>query len=138
MKTYDPKQIQVIVGGVSMQGFADDSVVKVTRLADAFTQTIGVDGEGTRAKSNDNSAEIEISLKQSSDSNAFLSSLANADRLNNGGVVPVMVKDNNGTSLHMAEQAYIKKMPDSEYNKTASDRVWTLVTDNILDNLAGY
>jgi hypothetical protein len=138
MKTYDPKQVQVIVNGVALQGFSEDSVVKVTRQADAFTQTIGVDGEGTRSKSNDHSAEIEVSLKQSSESNVVLSALANADRDSNAGLVAVMVKDNNGDSLHMCEQAYIKKMPDSEYNKTATDRVWTLVTDKVVDNISGY
>jgi len=131
MKTYDPKQIQVIVGVRAITGFAEDTMVTVARTSDAFTLTMGADGEGTRAKSNDKSGTFTLELMQSSESNAYLSNLALADELNNGGIVPVLVKDSSGASLHGAEQAYIQKDPDAVYGKTVGNRTWIITTDNL-------
>ena len=137
MKTYDPKQVQIIVGAHIVSGFAEDTLVTVNRTNDAFTLTMGADGEGTRAKSNDKSGTIQIELMQSSESNAYLSSLMIADEVSNSGLVPVLVKDTSGSSLHSAEQAYIQKQPDSAYGKTAQSRVWILVTDNLNTFIGG-
>ncbi len=137
MKTYDPKQIVIIVGGVQLTGFADGSFVTVRRNADAWSLQMGTDGEGTRSKSNDKSGQIEVVLMQSSQGNAYLSNLALADELNNAGIVPALVKDNGGSSLHAAEQVYVKKTPDSEYAREAGPRTWVLETDNLQNFVGG-
>lgn len=137
MKTYDPKKILVIVGGVPLSGFADGSFVRVARNNDMWTMSTGADGEGTRSKSNDRSGTIEVTLKQTSRSNQYLSNLALADELDNAGVVPGMVKDGMGATLHLAEQLWVKKRPDSEYAKEAGDRVWVLETDVLTMSEAG-
>jgi len=131
MKTYDPKSTQIIVGGVPITGFADGSFIRIRRNNDAFALSVGADGEGTRIKSNDKSGQIEIELMQSSLSNAYLSNIALSDELENAGIVPVLVKDGTGSSIHAAEQAYIKKTPDAEYGKEATTRVWLIETDNL-------
>ena len=137
MKQLDPKLYQLVVGGVPISGYSDDSMIKVSRLEDAWNLTVGADGEGTRTKTNNKSGQIEISLKQSSASNAHLSSLALADELENAGLVPSMVKDGNGNSIYMAEQSYVKKHADAELNKTATDRVWIIETDALQMLTAG-
>src|SRR5690554_1526750 len=100
MKTYDPKQVQLIVGGVPLSGFADGTFVRVGRRNVAWDLVAGADGEGTRTKSNDKTGFFEFELMQSSQSNQYLSNLALSDELNNAGVVPVLVKDGSGASLH--------------------------------------
>lgn len=137
MKTYDPAQVQVIVGGIPISGFADGTFIRVGRRAAAWDLTVGTDGEGTRAKSNDRSGFVEIELMQSSASNITLSDLSLADELSNAGVVPIMIKDGSGSSLHTAEQAFIEKNPDGEYAKTATTRVWRFITDNLIDYHGG-
>lgn len=131
MKTYDPKQVVLIVGGRQITGFAADSFINVARNSDAFTMQVGIDGEGTRSKSNDKSGTITFSLMQSAKDNEYLSSLALADELDNSGLVPAMVKDVNGTTLNVAEQAYIQKVPDQEFNREATGREYILATDNL-------
>lgn len=137
MKTYDPKSVSLIVGGVPISGFADGSFIRVRRNSDAFSLSMGADGEGTRVKSNDKSGQIEVELAQSSLSNQFLSNLALADELNNAGIVAVLLKDGSGSSLHGAEQMYVKKTPDSDYAKDATSRVWILETDNLQNYIGG-
>lgn len=130
-KTYDPKLVSVIVGGKIMSGFADGSFVVVERNEQAFTLKTGVDGEGTRSKSNNKSGKITITLMSSSKSNDDLSAFALADELNNTGAVPVMVKDNGGRSLHAAETAWVQKIPNDDKAKEANERVWIMETDSV-------
>ena len=137
VKTYDPAQVAVIVGGFPITGFADGSFVTVERNADAFALYMGTDGEGTRAKSNNKSGRITITLAQSSDSNAILAGIAAADELRNAGVVPVMIKDNSGESLHVAETAWIVKVPNAEYGREIGTREWIIETDLLVSAVAG-
>lgn len=128
IKTYDVKKLSIIVGTRPMTGLADGTVVTVRRNEDAFTTQIGADGEGVRSKTNNRSGQIELSLQQGSDDNAFLSEIAIADELANGGVVPILVKDNLGNSLYAAESAWIKKVPDSEFARETGTRTWVFET----------
>jgi hypothetical protein len=137
MFTLDPKAVQIIVGGAIISGFADGSFVRIGRRNNAYELVVGADGEGTRTKSNDRSGFFEIELMQTSESNSYLTSLAIADELNNAGAVPVLVKDAQGFSIHAAETAFIEKTPDADYAKTATTRVWRLVTENLQHINAG-
>lgn len=138
VKVYDPAKVNVIVGTRRLSGFSDNSVVKVTRNDDMWKLEMGVDGEGTRSKSNNRSGKFEISLMQSSQDNEYLSSLAIADENGNAGIVPVTVSDLNGETLYSGASSWIMKYPDSEYGKEASARVWMLETDNLFVNISGY
>ena len=130
-KTYDPSQVAIIVGGFQVTGFADGTFLSVERNADNFALYVGTDGEGTRAKSNNKSGRMTFTLAQSSDANAFLSALATADELSNSGIVPVLVKDNSGTSLYSAETAWIVKHSPAEFGREVGTREWILETDNL-------
>jgi hypothetical protein len=131
MKTYNFKEVQVIVGAVPISGFAEGGAIRVARNADSWSLTMGADGEGTRARSNDQSGTIELDLMQSSESNAYLSSLVIADELEGASLVPVLVKDSSGLDLHAAEQSFVLRPADAEYESEAGLRTWTLVTDRL-------
>lgn len=131
VKTYDPKNIAVIVGGKTLHGFADGTFVKVGRMDPAFTLKVGVDGEGTRAKSNNKGGFVEVTLMQSSSSNDDLSGFAAADELSNTGAVPLLVRDASGRSLYTALTAWVQKFPDSEDAKEVTTRVWRLESDEL-------
>lgn len=137
MKTYDPKKIVITFGGRQITGYADGSFVTVRRNADGWSLQMGTDGEGTRSKSNDNSGQVEISLMQSSLSNDFLSQIAISDQVANAGLLPLLVKDVDGNFLATAEQAFIKKLPDSEFGREAASRSWIIETDNLVEFIGG-
>jgi hypothetical protein len=128
IKTYDAKQISIIVGTRPLTGLADGSFVTVRRNEDGWNLQIGSDGEGVRSKTNNRSGQIEINTQQGSSDNDFMSELAISDEVSNGGVVPVLIKDNLGTSLYAAESAWIKKIPDSEFAKETGARTWLMET----------
>jgi hypothetical protein len=130
-KTYDPKDYSLIVGGHIVSGFADGTFLTAARNNDTFALTMGADGEGARAKSNDKSGTFVFTLLQSSASNPVLSGFHNADELNNGGQVPVLVKDNNGDTVIEAATAWVRKPADVELAKEITNREWTIETDSM-------
>ena len=131
-KTYNPKKVAVVVGGFIMSGFADGEFVTVTFDEDQFDLKVGTDGEGTRTKMNNFAAVVKINLMQSSDSNAILQGFWTQDRLTDGGVFPVLIKDNSGKSIYAAAQAWIQKQPEAKFAKSAETREWTIRTDNLV------
>ena len=132
VKTYDPKQVAVIIGGNIITGFTDGTFVMVERNDPAFNLKVGVDGIGTRAKTNNQSGKITITLHQSSASNDTLSALASADELSNTGVVPAMVRDASGRTLCTALTAWVQKYANGEFAKEVTNRVWVIETDQLI------
>ena len=132
MKTYDPKNVSLILGGQIIQGYTDGTFINVERNEDMFSMKVGVDGIGTRAKTNNKSGKITITLHQSSPSNDYLSTLALADENANAGAVPMLMRDNNGTSLCTSLTMWVKKMANAEYGKEVGNRVWVLESDEII------
>jgi len=126
LKNFNPKDVSVIVGTQAMKGFADGTIVSVEFDEDAFSKKVGTDGETTRVKSNNNAGKVNIFLDQASESNDYLSGLAALDRASSAGVVPVTVRDANGTTLFFIESAWVMKIPTTEFGKEATDREWVL------------
>jgi hypothetical protein len=131
IKTYDPKNISLIVGGKIITGFGDATFITVERNEQAFNLKVGVDGEGARSKNNNKSGKVTFVLMQTSSSNDDMSALAAADELSNSGVVPLYMKDHNGTTLVGALSAWIQKLPNIEEAKEVSMRTWILETDEL-------
>ncbi len=124
--TYDPSEVAVIVGGAIMQGFADGTFVEVERDEQAYEKVTGADGETSRAKTNNKSGNITITLKQTSPSNDILSGIMIADEADNSGVVPVLIKDRLGNTVFASSAAWVQQMPSSAYSKEIEEREWVL------------
>jgi len=136
-KTFDPKNVTIVAGGHIVGGYADGTFVTAERNRDAFSLTVGADGEGARAKSNDKSGRITLTLLQSSASNDVLSGYATAEEfVGGGGQFPIIIKDNSGTTLVEAATAWIVKKPAVEFGNEISDREWIIESDD-LDLLVG-
>lgn len=126
VSTFDPAQLLISVGGVPISGFADGEFVSITSNNPQFTRVTGADGFTSRVKSNDYSGTMTLTLAQTSPSNDVLSAFLNADRLTNTGVVPVLIKDLNGSSIYFSATAWIQQFPDITYSNEMSNRAWTL------------
>jgi hypothetical protein len=126
VRTYDPKQVLVLIGGAPMSGFADGSFVSVERTADTFSKVSGADGIVSRAKTNDRSGSLVLTLAQTSPMNDVLSGFAVADELTNLGVIPVLIKDNSGRSVLVSAFGWVRKPAKADFGKEISNREWTL------------
>lgn len=126
VRTYDPKQVMILIGGIPMGGFADGEYVNVERTSDTFTMVSGADGITSRAKTNDRSGSMTLTLAQTSPSNDALSAIALADELTNSGVVPILIKDGSGTTVFVSAFGWIKKPPAASFAKEIGNRAWIL------------
>lgn len=137
-KTYDPNKVIVIFGGIPISGFADGTFINIVAAADRFTKKVGADGEVARAKTNDFTNEVTLTLLQTSLSNTYLSTVANLDRLSNAGALPLLITDTNGDTLESWGTAWVKKMPDSGFAKETGERAWAFDTgQSIIDFVGG-
>jgi hypothetical protein len=131
VRQYDPKNVSVIFGGKILSGFGDGTFILAERNSQAFQLKVGVDGEGTRAKTNDKSGKVTITLMQSSGSNDDLSAFAVQDELTNSAALPLLIKDNEGTTLLTALTCWVQKFANMEDAKEVSVRTWVLETDEL-------
>lgn len=131
IKTYNAGDVSIIFAGIIFEGYADGTFVTFGRDNPAATGSVGSDGEGGRAMSNDKSGTITCTLMQTSATNDQLSELAALDELNGDGVAPLMIKDGSGRTLCTAETAYIEKVADGEFARELTNREWTFKTDNL-------
>lgn len=128
VKTYDPKKVIVTFGGNIISGYADGTFINVSSPSDTFTKKVGADGEIARGRSNDDTAEVTLTLMATSASNAYLDSIRRIDKATGAGVRALSIQDLSGTTIFFYPEAWIRKMPDTEYGKEVSDRVWVLDT----------
>ena len=137
IKTYDPKNISLIIGTHIVDGFEDGTFVSIERNNDTWTLKKGASGESARAKSNDRSGRFTFTLMQTSLSNDFLSALAISDEKNNNGLVPVLVLENGGLTAAEATEAWVIKPSNVEYSKEIGSRAWVLETGELILNVGG-
>lgn len=126
VRTFDPKEVVLVIGGVPIAGYADGTFISVERSSDTFEKISGADGIISRSKLNDFSGELTITLAQTSPSNDILTGFAQADEKSNSGVVPVLLKDIGGTTVIFAAKGWIRKPPVVEFGKSISNREWML------------
>lgn len=126
VRTYDPKQVIVTIGGVPMSGFSDGTFLEIDRNEPTWNMVVGADGLVTRGKTNNFSGTLTLTLKQSSPSNDVLSGFMAIDEASNAGVFPVLVKDLAGNSIYFAGQAWVTQYANSTFAKDITDRQWVL------------
>lgn len=128
MAQYSSREVSLSFGGVPIQGFGDGTMVSWSYDSDFTTDTIGVDGIVTASKTNDYRATVTFTLKETSVSNAVLTTFAASRQKGTGsiGVAPLaLVNTLTGEKLFAAE-AWVVSYPDGEFGSEATDREWEI------------
>ena len=126
VRTYDPANVIITIGGVAMSGFSDGTFLEVDRNEPTWNLVVGADGLATRGKTNNFSGTLTLTLKQSSPSNDVLSGFMAIDEATNAGIVPIFVKDLSGNSTYFAAQGWVTQYANSTFGKDISDRQWVI------------
>lgn len=128
---YAADRVTVTVGATLISGFADGTFISVSRDEQAYNAVTGADGFVSRAKTGNRAGTITLTLQQTSPSNDILSGFMIADELRNRGVFPIFIQDQEGETIFQAQHCWVQQMPDSDFSKEISNRVWTLACARI-------
>jgi hypothetical protein len=122
MKEYDPKKVIVTVGGVTIKGFADGTMVTSEYTEPQRSMQIGATGEGRHIRKADRSGTTTMRLFDSSVSNAVLSAFDIADV-----PVPLLIADKTSNAdVVVASSAMVQKVPASEKGAEMATLEWVL------------
>lgn len=94
MASYDPKKVNLIVGGIPMTGIGDEDIEVEFAEEDAVTEHVGVKGEHSFTEQTDDHGMIKFTLKATS----IVSMLIMEGFLNSKVEFPVLLKDTSGGS----------------------------------------
>lgn len=127
-KFYDPDLVTFTFAGVTVDGYATDGMLSVEFSDEAFKVVRGLDGVLSRSKVLGRYATITCKLMQTSRSNAVFTGIHTQDLLSSGGagVSPVMLKDGNGASIVVSDEAWINGFPNIDYGGEAGPREWKI------------
>lgn len=137
VKTFDPKQVVLSFGGIPIGGYADGEFISIEPTSDDFQMSSGADGDPSRVKLNDETATLTLTLAMTSPSNDVLSGFRSLDKRTGQGVVPLVCKDLSGRSTLFSGNAWIRKLPTTNYGKEISTREWAIDLTNFDMVVAG-
>lgn len=126
VNTYDPLDVNVVVNGSILTGFADGTYVTVERDEEGYTPHVGAKGEVSRARNANKMGKITVNLSQDSPSNSLLSKLANGKDMFSASVV-----DQNFGSTSGGNDCWIEKPTNLEFGKEISEREWIIVVPSL-------
>lgn len=128
-KVYNLHELTLRVGGISIDGggAGEDEFVVVPESED-WTKVVGAGGEVVYSRNNDESAEIEIVLLQTSSGNDALSALRLVQRSGPGlpGAGPFYLSDRNGRTRYEGAVAIIMNSPEGSFGSQARERRWKI------------
>ena len=107
--TYDPKKVNVIVGGRVITGFSSDGLVTLAKSEDSVTPSVGAKGDVTYSENANESGTVSITIMSTSSSLPYLRELEAKRRAINVSITDA----NDDTAFTMNEDnCRITKMPD--------------------------
>ena len=129
---YNINNVFVSWGVVPITGLAKDNGVSITYNNDFSSVHVSADGKtNTRNILNDRSATIEVTLSQTSSSQALLQ-LQFALSEAGGAALPMLITNFDTGATFAAESCWIKKAPDASFGEEAGEWTWTFETDRLI------
>lgn len=124
---YSPEDVTILLGGVyPIDGIHDGSFVSISKDESYFRTSVTADGRVTRTHVNNPLFTVTLTLTSVSNTNQLFSAWAFADGKLYGAMIPLFIKDNNGTSLFFAPLSWIEEPPEANFDLGVSERVWQI------------
>ncbi len=126
---YNLDQISFSFAGIIITGdFGEGAALSVKRNTELFENTTGRSGDVVRSRTNDKMGTIEVTFLQTSAYNALFNAVVELDNAtpNGAGVGALQIKDRENGDIYSSPKAWIQILPETELNRKASDRTWTI------------
>jgi hypothetical protein len=133
---YAFSSVIVLVGDDQIVGFAEgDDAISITQNPDRTNKVVGAGGDVVFNKSEDDTAQIDLKLQTTSESNAVLEDLF--DEYNETNQIPdtsIQIRDLSGNTIWYAQDFVVKGPPDSQRGVNSGDQTWTILTGSLDTN----
>lgn len=136
VKTYDPKEVIVQLGGFIATDFPDGDFLTIPEI-EGWEEAPGADGSEDRVNKNVTGVDVQLIVKQTSQTNDFLTARFDVDRLTNLGFFPFSVTDLGGTTIVFGAQSYVKTKGGKTFGNSISTVTWTIRVPQIFSNIGG-
>lgn len=126
-----PVDTKVLLGGViEVVGFSDGTYISIEKVNQPFSSTRAMDGTIVRTHHYDRQFTIKLTLAQSSITNDILTKLWQIDELTKAAQIPILFKDNLGSSLFFGTTCWVNGIPPISYSNSMEIREWSLDCSN--------
>ena|SRR4030067_778176 len=127
---YNPDDVNVIVNNVTIEGFAEDELVRTERLDEnEFTTKVGAKGDYTFVKNLNRAGSIILTLKQASPSNIKLQALKYSSAL----FSVTITSKHNYSELASGVNCMVGIAPRKKFGKDEDVREWNLITGDLVE-----
>lgn len=127
-KGYSPTDVFVYILGHEISYYGEDTFIKVARMEDMRSPTVGADGNVTINRSANNVGTMELTIMHNSEDQAMLNALSISD-----APFPVSVQDRNedGDVGINSIYGYIQSVPDFSRGKNVGENTWVIILADI-------
>ena len=139
VSSYNPKDIIIIFGEDEFEGKGEDVFCEITYNTDIANMVAGVDGEVTVNLTNDETAQITLTAKPSSNFNDALSAAANALIAGAPGAFKrfQLVNAASGRTLFTASNAFVGKITDVSFGQAQAENAWMIKCPHLKGTVGG-
>jgi len=132
--TYSPSDISITFAGVPIDGFDASNVVRIKRIDPIYTSKRAMDGTVAVTKQKYSKWQVSIFLAQSSDSNDLLNGIQKllfSSNIKAMQFLPLIIKDNSGTTMFFAKDVWIEQLPELEFGQSLAVREWVFMCNDV-------
>ena len=145
LKTYDSKVIVITFGPLILSGYAEDSIATLTPESEIFTAKVGVDGQTTRSRSNNDNYKCTVRLMQTSDAHSKIQALTLRNTILSNLTWPFKLISPTTGEVFESGNAYLERNPDAEFGREVGEREYTfylpsckITATEVLTSLLGF
>lgn len=138
---YSAHQVSLIFAGIPIEsGRGPDEFIAIAKANDTYTFQAGVDGDGVFSEDLNNYHTVTVTMMATAKGNAVFSAIHLGDikTRSGAGIVPILIRDKNGTDVFIASEARIIKWPDESKGKEAGTFQWVIGVPNPQRFLGGH
>lgn len=134
---YDPADVIIVHGSALIEGFAEGSMVSITRRERDFEMDAGAKGDVCMRRMRNPIGEITVRLQAESPSNTVLAQARELAIKGLAVAVPTTVQDLRKAALHSSSFSIVQGAPDVDYAAEAGVREWVFLCADLESFVAG-
>lgn len=135
---YSPEDVIILLGGIyQIEGLHEGSFISIREDEAKWKTEVTTDGRVTRTFNKNPTHTVTLTLSSVASDNSILSAWASTDAFLYGAILPLFIKDTNGTTMFYAPSTWVEKTPDSSFDEEVTGREWELKTSGAVYIVGG-